>query len=349
MHAPRHLQDLIRAEVHAREHVAPVIDDVGETRVVDHDRVEPLHVERALPRRGHREEVRLLHAALEERTDHANRLAAVIELRRDPRETGADRRRRLLDARARREEDADTAPLLRHLREEFVVEESQRIGAHDFDLRGLRRIERAALDDARGIEISRVKGRIDRRREPDEAASHALAERKAEFELGAGLVDLVDHQRVLRTDVAVLEPPSRDSGRDDHDVPRGRFRRRLAFTVDHADPQFRGAEQRVRDGADRERLARAGTRDDPEAAADAAAASRPGSRFLLAKFLGERGELGAVRAPERGLEIQSEREFDRFAGGARGRDDDQAARRARSHERVVVGREVRVANSAEVF
>ena len=74
-----------------------------------------------------------------------------------------------------------------------------------------------------------------------------------------------------------------------------------------------------------------------------------GGSFFQAKFFGERRELGAVRAPKRGLEIQSEREFDRFAGGARGRDDDQAARRARTHERVMVGREVRVANAAEVF
>ena len=64
-------------------------------------------------------------------------------------------------------------------------------------------------------------------------------------------------------------------------------------------------------------------------------------------LVGERGELGAVHAPERRLDVQSERELDRLAGGARGRDDDQPARRARTHERVVVGREVRVANAAE--
>ena len=44
VHAPRHLQDLVGAEVHAREHVATAIDHVGETRVVDDDGVEPRHI-----------------------------------------------------------------------------------------------------------------------------------------------------------------------------------------------------------------------------------------------------------------------------------------------------------------
>ena len=67
VHAPGHLQDLVGAEVLLREHVAPAIDDVEELHVVDDHRVEPAHVERALARRGHREEVRLLLAALEKR------------------------------------------------------------------------------------------------------------------------------------------------------------------------------------------------------------------------------------------------------------------------------------------
>jgi hypothetical protein len=54
-----------------------------------------------------------------------------------------------------------------------------------------------------------------------------------------------------------------------------------------------------------------------------------------------------VHPPERGFEIEAERELDRFTSGACRRDDDQAARRARTDERVVVGREIRVANAAQ--
>jgi hypothetical protein len=348
VHASGHLQDLVRAEVHAREHVAPAIDHVREPRVVDDHRVQSLHVERALTRGGHREEIRLLHRPLEERTDHADRLAAVVELRRDRAEPRADRRSRLLDSRARRQEHADAALFLRHLRQELVVEESQRIGSKHFDLRGLGRIKDAALDHAPRVEISRVERRIDRRRKPDEAAADALAECETELELGARLVDLVDDERVLRTDVSVLEPAARDARGDDHDVPRRRLRRRLAFAIDHADAQFVRSEKRQRDRADRQRLSGSRSGNDSEAAADRPA-SRRCRRLFLTERRGERGQLRAVRTPERCLDVETESEFDCFAGRARGRDDDQAARRTRTHERIVVGREVRVANAAEVF
>ena len=85
VHAAGHLQNLVRAEVLLREHVAAAIDDVEELLVVDDHRVEAAHVERALAGRGHRQEVRLLLAALEKRTDDANRLAAVVERRVDAR------------------------------------------------------------------------------------------------------------------------------------------------------------------------------------------------------------------------------------------------------------------------
>ena len=119
-------------------------------------------------------------------------------------------------------------------------------------------------------------------------------------------------------------------GGDDHDVPRRRFGRRLALAVDHADAQLARAEQRVRDGTDRERLARAGARDDPEAAADgialpgAAAPPRRGTRRRA------RSAPSPCVAPERRLDVQPERQLDRFAGGARRRDDDQPPRRGPS-------------------
>ena len=101
VHATGHLQNLIGAEMHAREHVAAAIDDVREARVVDDDRVEPWHIERTLPGGGHRQEERLGHLAFEEGANHADRLAAMIVCRRDARETAAYPLGRFLHAGAR--------------------------------------------------------------------------------------------------------------------------------------------------------------------------------------------------------------------------------------------------------
>ena len=109
MHAARHLQDFVRAEMHTREHVPPAIDHVGETRVVDDDGVEPRHVERALPRRRHREEEGLGHDALEKWPDHADRLAPMVVGGRDARIAQPHPFRRLFDRGTRRQENRDTA------------------------------------------------------------------------------------------------------------------------------------------------------------------------------------------------------------------------------------------------
>ena len=55
-------------------------------------------------------------------------------------------------------------------------------------------------------------------------AADALAQREAQLQLGRRLVDLVDDQRVLGEDVAVLEAPPSDAGGDDDDVPGGSVR-----------------------------------------------------------------------------------------------------------------------------
>ena len=109
VHAPRHLQNLVRAQMHAREHVASAVDHVGEARVVDDDGVEPRHIQRTLPGRRHREEERLRHHALEEGTDHANRLTAVIVRGRDTRIAQPYPLRRFFDRRARGQENRHPA------------------------------------------------------------------------------------------------------------------------------------------------------------------------------------------------------------------------------------------------
>ncbi len=83
MHAPGHLQHLVGAEVQTREHVAAALHDVGVARVVDDHRVEAGDVERRLARRRHRQQERPRHLRVEERADHADRLAAVVERGRE--------------------------------------------------------------------------------------------------------------------------------------------------------------------------------------------------------------------------------------------------------------------------
>ena len=79
VHAPRHLEDLVRPERQPREDVAPAVDHVLVAGVEDDDGVEACDVERRLPRGRHRQQIRLLGRPLEEGPDHADRLAAVIE------------------------------------------------------------------------------------------------------------------------------------------------------------------------------------------------------------------------------------------------------------------------------
>src|SRR2546425_8823329 len=80
VYATRHLEDLVRPQVEARQHVAPPRHHVGVARVVDDHGVEPADVERRLTRRGHREEERTAHLAMtaarsEEHTSELQSLA----------------------------------------------------------------------------------------------------------------------------------------------------------------------------------------------------------------------------------------------------------------------------------
>ena len=83
MHPSRHLENLVGSEIEAVEHVAAALDHVAVTRVVDDDGVEAGHVQRGLTRRRHREQERPLDLPLEKRSDHPDRLAAVIERGRE--------------------------------------------------------------------------------------------------------------------------------------------------------------------------------------------------------------------------------------------------------------------------
>src|ERR1700737_4244204 len=94
-------------------------------------------------------------------------------------------------------------------------------------------------------------------------------------------MDLIDDERVAGKDVAVLEPPPRDTGRDDDDIPTWCLGSRLALSVDHTDPEVRGAEEFLRDGADRGCLSRAGAGDNAEATTRARQLAHARSEVLL--------------------------------------------------------------------
>src|SRR6185437_1575228 len=160
-----------------------------------------------------------------------------------------------------------------------------------------------------------------------------LPERETDLELGGGLVDLVDDDRVRGEDVVLLEPTARDSRRDDDEIPGRRLRRCLAFAIDHADAQIGRAENLLGDRANGERLSGAGARDDAE----------PATRSVAARQL---AHARAVALLEEGVDVQFDRELDRLAGRARRRDDDHpSSRRLRLDERLMVG-EVRIADLA---
>ena len=343
VHTPRHLQNLVRTQVHTRQHILAAINHVGKAGVVDHHRVEPLHIERTLARSGHREQVRLLHRAVQERPNHANGFAAMIELCGDPPEPRLHTGRDLLNTGARRKEHPNPTLFLHYLREEFVVNEMLRIGAHHFNSRRFCGIKRARFHHRIGIEIPTIKFRVDGGRQPDKAAAHALTQCEAELKFRARLVDFVHHERVLAANIPVLKPAPRDPRGHNHHIPTRRFGRRFALAIDDAHAQVFGAEQFLRDWFYAERLAGAGARDDPKATA------RLGDgRFevMRAEPFGEFAELDAAGFPQHRLEVEREGELDCLARGACGRDDDDTARLPRSDKGVVIGREIRVADVA---
>ena len=107
MHTPSHLQNFVRTQVHAREHVAPLVDHVRETRIVNDDRVKAWNVERTLPRGRHRQKIRFRNRAFQKRANHANRFAAVIMRGRNARITRAHPFGRFFHRRARGHEQCN--------------------------------------------------------------------------------------------------------------------------------------------------------------------------------------------------------------------------------------------------
>ena len=267
VHPPRHLQDLVGAEIQAMQHVAAALDHVAVAGVVDHHGVESADVERRLPGRGHREQEGVLRLAFEKRTDDPDRLAAVVERRVEPGPPLAQLPGELLHLRPGGHEHRDPTLLLDDVADELVVEELLSALLDHLDLRPEAGSNAEVSSTRRGLEVAGVEGGIHGGAEPDEPAAGPLAQRQAELELGRGLVDLVDDEGVASGDEIVLEPAAGDSGRHDHHVPAGRLRRGLALPVDHPDPE-RLPQDRLRDRPDAERLAGAGAGHDAEALAD---------------------------------------------------------------------------------
>ncbi len=222
-----------------------------------------------------------------ERRRHS--LPAVAELLRD-----------LLDFGPGGHEHRHATPLTQDALHEAIVQELERLLRQDAHIGRPRGIERSGLEYLDRLEVAGIEGRIYRGGEPDEAATGSLAEGQAQLELRRRLVDLVHHQGVPRGNEAVLEPATRDPGRDDHDVPGRRLGRGFALAVHNPDLE-RGLQDGRRHRSDRERLAGARPRDDAEPS--------PGRR--------EAPDVVAVLSGKQGVDIEAHRQLDGFASGAR--------------------------------
>ena len=198
-----------------------------------------------------------------------------------------------------------------------VVQEFRRLLARHRHLRLQRRIERTGLQHFVAAEVAAIDRWIDRRREPDETGTNALAERETELEFGRRLVDLVHDNRVAPGDQIVGQPPPGDPGRDDDNVPLRCLGCGLTFAI-HDAHQQRRVENLLGDQADAERLAGARAGDDTEG-------------FPLASPL-PHGR--PVLALEQGVDVGMQCQLDRFACRPRRRDNDDAPARV---QRVPVG------------
>src|SRR4028119_2234128 len=123
-------------------------------------------------------------------------------------------------------------------------------------------------------------------------------------------MDLINDERVVWQDVAILKPAARNSGGHNDDVQAREFGRGLALTV-HDSHLERRPKDLLRDGADGECLpgARAGYDAEPLTTSCQLAHAR------------------SMRAFQVGVEVQANRDLDCLAGGARRRDHDDAASR----------------------
>ena len=143
MNASRHLQNLVAAQMKTRQDVAASNHDVGKTRIVDHDGVQAAHIERALSRRRHRQQIRFGRAfVFQKRANHAHRFAAVIIGRIQARETLFDFTRGLLDTSARWQKHAHATLFAHDFRDEQTVEKIYRVAIDDLNVSRFFGIER---------------------------------------------------------------------------------------------------------------------------------------------------------------------------------------------------------------
>ena len=317
--------------MHARQHIAAAIDDVGKPGIVDDDGVESRHVECALSCCGHREEKRLWNRALKKWPNHANRFPAMIVRGRDTRIACTDPLGGLLHHSPRRQKHRHTTLRPGQLREKFLVEKIERLLALHFHFRRALWVKRRHLNHVGTAQVPTVKCRVDGGRQPNETTPDALAQREAQFQLGAGLMDLIDDERITRRNIAILKPSSCNARRHNDHVPCRRVGRRLTLAVHHTDTQCGGAKNRLRHGPNGERLSRPGSGDDPKASATR----------------GQCANVGTLRSLQKRVEMQTNSKFNGFARGTRGRDDDDATggRRGR-RECGSVGRQIAIVSYA---
>ena len=95
--------------MHARKHIAPAINNVGEARIVNDNGIKPGHIQGTLSGRSHGEKERLGNGAFQERANDANGLTTVIVRRGNARVARANPFSRLFNRRTRGHEQRHPA------------------------------------------------------------------------------------------------------------------------------------------------------------------------------------------------------------------------------------------------
>src|SRR5215203_6094795 len=173
----------------------------------------------------------------------------MVESGVQPRPLGTQSHSKLLDLSPGGDKDRDASLLLNETADVPLIEELLGLLRKNLNLRLETGVERLGSEHLRTLQILRVEGGIDRSTQPDEAAPGPLPQRKAQLQLGGGLVYLIYDDGVARSNQVVLEPAPGDTRRNNHHIPAGGLRSCLALTIHHTHLE-RLPQDRLGDGPD---------------------------------------------------------------------------------------------------
>ena len=188
-----HLQQLIRPEVLPRQNIPAAIDEVRELRILDNDCIQTVNVQRGLSGSRHRQHERFLCSAIQERSNYANGLPAVVMHDGEAGPAPPHLCRHILDLGTRGQEYRNSPLLALHAPNELYVEKVERLARLHGDASRQFRIECGGLEHVVRAQVARIERRIYGRRKPDIRTPNPLPQRQAQLQLGRCLMNLVYH------------------------------------------------------------------------------------------------------------------------------------------------------------